>query len=65
MSSFLDSSIEGILGCNVIRMSNHTDFVAQLLLIQHHLRTPYWGTSAQRSPCANVEGCVVVVVRLE
>jgi hypothetical protein len=65
MSSILNSSIEGSLGCSVIRMLNHMDSIAELLLIQHHLHTPYWGTSTEWSPCADVEGCVVVAVRLE
>jgi hypothetical protein len=65
MSNILNSSIKGSLGCSVERMSNHTDAVAQFLLIQHHLHTPYMSTFAERSPCANVEGNVVVAIRLE
>jgi hypothetical protein len=65
MSSILDSSIEGSLGCSVVHMSYHVDSIAQLLLILHYLHTPYLGTSTERPPCADVEGCVVVTVRLE
>jgi hypothetical protein len=65
MSSILNSSIKGSMGCSVERMSNHMDVVAQFLLIQHHYHTPYRSTSVKRSPCANVEGNVVVAVRLE
>jgi hypothetical protein len=65
MSSILNSSIEGSLGCSMIGMSNHMESIAQLLLIQHHLHTPYRGTYAEWFPCANVEGCVIVAVSLE
>jgi hypothetical protein len=65
MSSILNSNINGSLGCSVERMLSHTDVVAQFLLVQHHLHTPYMSTSVERSPCANVEGHVVVAVRLE
>jgi hypothetical protein len=65
MSTILNSSIKGGLGCNVERMSNHTDVVAQFLLVQHHLLTPYMSTSTEWSPGANVEGNVVVAIRLE
>jgi hypothetical protein len=65
MSRLLNSNIKGSLGCSVERMSNPTDVVAQFLLVQHHLHTPYRSTFAKRSPCANVEGNVVVVIHLE
>jgi hypothetical protein len=65
MSIILDSSIEGSLWCSMIHMSNHTKIIAQFLLVQHHLHTPYWGTSAEGTPCADVEGCVVVTICLE
>jgi hypothetical protein len=65
MSSILNSNIKGSLGCSIEHMSNHIDIVAQFLLVQHHLHTPYRSTSTEWSPCANVEGSVVVVVRLE
>jgi hypothetical protein len=65
MSGILNSSIKGSLGCSVECMLNHTDVVAQFLLVQHHLHTSHRSTSAKRSPCANVAGNVVVAIRLE
>jgi hypothetical protein len=65
MSSILNSSIKGSLGCSVEHMSNHMNAIAQFLLIQHHLHTSYRSTSVEQSPCANVEGNVVVAIRLE
>jgi hypothetical protein len=65
MSGILNSNIKGSLGCNVEHMLNHKDVVAQFLLVQHHLHTPYRSTSIEWSPCAIVEGHMVVVVRLE
>jgi hypothetical protein len=65
MSSILNSSIEGSIACSVIRMLNYIDSIVQLLLIQDYLHTPYRGTSVERSPCADVEGCIVVAVSLE
>jgi hypothetical protein len=65
MSSILNSNIKGSLGCSVEHMLNHIDVVAQFLLIQHHLHTPYKSTSTEQSPCANIEGNMVVAIRLE
>jgi hypothetical protein len=65
MSSILNSIIKGGLGCSVECMVNHMDVIAQFLLVQHHLHTPYRSTSVERSLGANVEGNVVVAVRLE
>jgi hypothetical protein len=65
LSSILNSSIKGSLGCSVECMSNHTDVVAPFLLIQHHLHTSYKSTFAKWSPCAKVEGNVVVDICLD
>jgi hypothetical protein len=65
MSNILNSSSKGSLGCSVEHMSNHTDVVAQFLPVQHHLHTPYKSISVEWSPCANIEGNVVVAIRLE
>jgi hypothetical protein len=65
MSSILNSSIKGGLGCSVECMSNHTYVITQFLLVQYHLHTPYMSTFAERSLGANVEGNMVVAVHLE
>jgi hypothetical protein len=59
------SIVWGSLGCNVERMLNHTDTIAQFLLLQHHLHTPYRSASVERAPSADVEVHVVAAVRLE
>jgi hypothetical protein len=65
MSNILDSSIKGSLWCSVIRMLNHMNTIAEFLLVQHHFHTLFRSTSTERSPCADVEGRMVVAVRLE